>query len=245
MDVLELVNIQMVNNVGVDINMLTDHEHYCNQLQFVSGLGPRKAQTLIQRLKKRSGPIATRIDILSDKLMGEKVFMSAASFIKVRMPMEKRFNLNAAPNYLDQTRIQISDYELMERVAVFCSEYKNQDFENVNVDKRAEAVELLFKDSEKLRDDVTLNEIKEHLHNSALKGSDFEKMQQQNLIVDEMIKEFLNPFKDPREINARSINETQFSEIELLYCLIDETEQTFKKGMIVSATVVRVHSNNI
>ena len=30
LDMLELVNIQVVNNVGVDVNMLTDHEHLCN-----------------------------------------------------------------------------------------------------------------------------------------------------------------------------------------------------------------------
>ena len=47
MDVLEEVNIQFLNNVGIDINLAIDHEHMHNQLQFLSGLGPRKAQRLI------------------------------------------------------------------------------------------------------------------------------------------------------------------------------------------------------
>jgi transcription elongation factor SPT6 len=44
---MEEVNIQTVNNIGIDINLLIDHEHMHNQLQFLSGLGPRKAQRYI------------------------------------------------------------------------------------------------------------------------------------------------------------------------------------------------------
>jgi len=40
---LEDINVQTVNEVGVDINLLVEHEHFHNQLQFLSGLGPRKA----------------------------------------------------------------------------------------------------------------------------------------------------------------------------------------------------------
>ena len=54
------------------------------------------------------------------------------------------------------------------------------------------------------------------------------------------MKEFTNTFKDPREVNARNITETDFNHKELFYCMIDETEQTFKLGIIVSATVIRV-----
>ena len=43
LDSMEEINIRQVNNVGVDINLLVDHEHWHNQLQFLSGLGPRKA----------------------------------------------------------------------------------------------------------------------------------------------------------------------------------------------------------
>jgi len=42
-DILEEINIQTVNLIGIDINLLCVHEHWHNQLQFLSGLGPRKA----------------------------------------------------------------------------------------------------------------------------------------------------------------------------------------------------------
>ena len=46
-DTLEEVNIKTVNNIGIDLNLLVEHDHWHNQLQFLSGLGPRKAQRYI------------------------------------------------------------------------------------------------------------------------------------------------------------------------------------------------------
>lgn len=40
------------------------------------------------------------------------------------------------------------------------------------------------------------------------------------------------------------MNDPKFESKELFYCLIDETERTFKQGMIVSATIVRVYNQN-
>ena len=56
------------------------------------------------------------------------------------------------------------------------------------------------------------------------------------------MEELLHPFIDPREAKeiVRTRFDEKFSNEELFYCLIDETERTFKRGMIVSATVVRV-----
>lgn len=56
----------------------------------------------------------------------------------------------------------------------------------------------------------------------------------------------MHPFMDPREDKTvvRTQTEQKFSINELFYCLIDETERTFKRGTIVSATVVRVFESN-
>jgi hypothetical protein len=44
-------------------------DHCYNQLQFLSGLGPRKAQTLIQKLKKKNNAVATREEIFEEHLL--------------------------------------------------------------------------------------------------------------------------------------------------------------------------------
>ena len=58
------------------------------------------------------------------------------------------------------------------------------------------------------------------------------------------IYDLMHPFTDPREdksvIRTPDDFEQKFPNKELFYCLIDETERSFKEGMIVSATVSRV-----
>lgn len=48
---LEEVAVAVVNEVGVDINLVCQHEHMHCLLQFVSGFGPRKAKKFISRVK--------------------------------------------------------------------------------------------------------------------------------------------------------------------------------------------------
>lgn len=43
MRLLETENVKVLNEIGLDINLVADHEHMHNQIQFLSGLGPRKA----------------------------------------------------------------------------------------------------------------------------------------------------------------------------------------------------------
>ena len=83
---LEEVNIQTVNEVGIDINFLKDHEHYHNQLQFLSGLGPRKALRYIQKLKAMRKPIYNREMIEKESILGKKCYGCSAGFTKVRVP---------------------------------------------------------------------------------------------------------------------------------------------------------------
>jgi hypothetical protein len=63
-----------------------------------------------------------------------------------------------------------------------------------------------------------------------------------SLVFDLIIQDLINPFTDPRESKdvVRTPIDQRFSSKELFYSLIDETERTFKTGMIVSATVSRV-----
>ena len=56
-------------------------------------------------------------------------------------------------------------------------------------------------------------------------------------IVDLIIQELSEPFKDPREYRIPGKN---ISNERLFYMLIDESKRSFKKGMIVTATVNKV-----
>lgn len=83
------MNIQVVNEVGVDINMIVDHEHLYSMLPFISGLGPRKAKDLISKIKSTGRKIHTRAEIFKQNLLGGQcVYVSAIPFIKVRLTEE-------------------------------------------------------------------------------------------------------------------------------------------------------------
>ena len=63
------------------------------------------------------------------------------------------------------------------------------------------------------------------------------------VLVEYIVEEFHHPFKDPR--HYRTPNDTQTKNEDLFYMLIDESERTFKKGMIVTATVSKVFDNMV
>ena len=66
-----------VNEVGVDINKALTHSHTANLLQFVCGLGPRKAQFIIRTLKTNKR-LENRSQLVHICQMGPKVFMNSA-----------------------------------------------------------------------------------------------------------------------------------------------------------------------
>lgn len=55
-EALEKVAIEIVNLVGVDIDQIRNSDHCRNVVQFISGLGPRKAFDLIEKVKEKYPP---------------------------------------------------------------------------------------------------------------------------------------------------------------------------------------------
>lgn len=78
-----------MNAVGVDLNLLVDHDHMHILLSFVSGFGPRKAKNLIQDLKSKGKRIDIRKQLLIHHL-SKAVFASCIAFFKIRIPPEER-----------------------------------------------------------------------------------------------------------------------------------------------------------
>ena len=50
---VERAFVNTVNHIGVDINIAVRDTHYQHLLQYVAGLGPRKAQALVRRIASR------------------------------------------------------------------------------------------------------------------------------------------------------------------------------------------------
>ncbi|KAK9725960.1 hypothetical protein RND81_05G180000 [Saponaria officinalis] len=112
---VEQIMVDITNQVGIDLNLAANHEWLFSPLQFISGLGPRKAASL-QRSLVRAGAIVSRKDLLTSHGLGRKVFISAAGFLRVRRS-GLAISTNQFVDILDDTRIHPESYALAQEMA--------------------------------------------------------------------------------------------------------------------------------
>lgn len=131
-DGLEEINIRVVNEIGIDLNLLYDHDHMHTMLQFVSGLGPRKAKRLISKFKGLGHKLTTRGEIFKTSLLTQEVYFSANGFLKIRIPKEDIMGMSHTYDVLDQTRIHHESYRTTYMIA---KDACLQEGENQEVDR--------------------------------------------------------------------------------------------------------------
>ena len=108
----EKVFVDMVNLVGIDVNKSVTYDHFSPQLQFIGGLGPRKANALIQTLRtmeqRRSAErryslethgqsrimVFSREQFIREGLLSPKVFRNAAASLIIYDPYMHGFILH-------------------------------------------------------------------------------------------------------------------------------------------------------
>ncbi|VDO79503.1 unnamed protein product [Heligmosomoides polygyrus] len=109
--------INRVNEVGVDVNRCLEHPHTANVLQFVCGLGPRKATHLLKMLKQHDHLLESRTKLVTLCRMGPKVFMNCAGFIKIDTTRVAE-KTDAYVEVLDGSRVHPETYEWARKMAV-------------------------------------------------------------------------------------------------------------------------------
>ncbi|XP_071726700.1 transcription elongation factor SPT6 homolog isoform X2 [Rutidosis leptorrhynchoides] len=216
---VEQIMVDATNQVGLDVNLAISHEWLFAPLQFISGLGPRKAASL-QRSLVRAGSIYTRKDLLAHGL-GKKGFVNAVGFLRVR----RSGNAASSSQFidlLDDTRIHPESYTLAQELAKDMCTHDDED--DVNED------EDLF--------EMAIENVRDNPHN--LKRLDVDnyssskKLENKKDTLNHMRLELIQGFQDWRKPYA------QPNADELFYMLSGETEETLSEGKIVQATVRRV-----
>ncbi|KAI9653923.1 MAG: Transcription elongation factor spt6 [Alyxoria varia] len=126
---LDTAIVDIVNLVGVEINEVTKDSSVANLLQYVSGLGPRKAASMIAFLNRRGGQILTRFELIEDpaeqsrtKGLGYKVFENCASFLYIEYDVAEPVS-----NYVDNTRIHPVDYDIAKKMAADALDFDEED----------------------------------------------------------------------------------------------------------------------
>eukprot|EP00644_Phytophthora_capsici_P004349 jgi/Phyca11/533807/estExt2_fgenesh1_pg.C_PHYCAscaffold_170135 len=106
------VFVQVINKYGVDINLLANHKHTSYQLQFICGLGPVKAASVLDKVRAKNY-VERRQELLSKGFVGKIVYRNCAGFIRIR----ERDALREAPlNPLDDTRIHPESYYMAVKI---------------------------------------------------------------------------------------------------------------------------------
>ncbi|XP_048603156.1 transcription elongation factor SPT6 homolog isoform X3 [Brassica napus] len=218
---VEQVMVDITNQVGIDINLAASHEWFCSPLQFISGLGPRKAASL-QRSLVRAGSILVRKDLIMHGL-GKKVFVNAAGFLRIR-----RSGLAASSSQfidlLDDTRIHPESYGLAQELAKDIYDQDVRDDSNDDEDAIEMAIEHVRDRPGSLRKVV----LEEYL---ASKKRENKKETYGNIMRELScgFQDWRMPYKDP-------------TPDEEFYMNSGETEDTIAEGRIVQATVRRLQS---
>ena len=119
MERIEQFLITAVSSVGVSINQVIPHRHMHGLLQFVCGLGPRKAEELLRALAARashgdSSMVESRAALR--KLMTAKVFENCCAFLRIQILTDQGFTTDIAEP-LDSTRIHPSSYDISWKLA--------------------------------------------------------------------------------------------------------------------------------
>ncbi|KAM7257034.1 hypothetical protein ACFE04_012775 [Oxalis oulophora] len=219
-EIVEQVMVDATSQVGLDINSATSHEWLFAPLQFISGLGPRKAASL-QRSLVRAGAVFTRRDFLAHGI-SKKVFLNAAGFLRVR-----RSGLAASSSQyidlLDDTRIHPESYGLAQNLAKAIYD-KDMDGDANDDEDALEEVAI-----EQLRDRPSI--LKTFVLDRYIKENKFENKKE---TFYDIRRELMQGFQDWRKPYKEPSQDEEF------YMISGETEDTLAEGRIVQATVRRV-----
>lgn len=213
---LEFVN--RVNEVGVDVNKAVQQPYTSNLLQFVCGLGPRKAQALIKLLKQTNQRLENRTQLVTNCHMGPKVFINSAGFIKIDTN-SLGDSTEAYVEVLDGSRVHPETYEWARKMAVDALEYEDEDA------NPASALEEILESPERLKD-LDLDAFAEELERQGF-GNKCVTLYDIRAELNCRYKDLRAPYQSP-------------TPEKLFDILTKETQDTFYIGKLIMARVTGI-----
>ncbi|KAJ4395404.1 Transcription elongation factor spt6 [Neurospora sp. IMI 360204] len=223
---LETAMVDMVNLVGVDINVAMQDANTAHLLPYVAGLGPRKAQLLIKGINKNGGVVTSRDELVGDPerhklpVLGPRVWNNCASFLFIEYEPT-----NPESDPLDNTRIHPEDYDLARKVAADALGLDEEDVKAETDENGAGAiVRKLFKDDEQDKvNELILEEYAEQLER--------EYQQRKRATLETIRAELQVPYEELRKkFESLSVD-------QVFTMLTGENRDSLCEGMIVAANV--------
>ncbi|XP_057506714.1 LOW QUALITY PROTEIN: transcription elongation factor SPT6 homolog [Actinidia eriantha] len=217
---IEQVMVDVTNQVGLDVNLAIAHEWLFGPLQFISGLGPRKAASL-QRSLVRAGSIYNRKELVRAHGLERKVFVNAVGFLRIR-----RTGLAASSSQfidlLEDTRIHPESYGLAQALA---KDVYNEDVED-DINDDEDMLEMAIEHVREKADLLKYVNVDEYAKS---KGWENKRETLENIRL-----ELIQGFQDWRRQYVEPTPDEAF------YMISGETQDTLAEGRIVQVTVRRV-----
>ncbi|OBA20167.1 transcription elongation factor Spt6 [Metschnikowia bicuspidata var. bicuspidata NRRL YB-4993] len=225
-DVYETVFVDIVNMVGVEINEALRDTYAAQLLQFVSGLGPRKASGLLRNITAKLGTLVTRSDLIENELSTANIFFNCSSFLNI--PFDEGVTLrDSSIELLDATRIHPEDYSLARKMAADALDLDEEDM--AHIEEQGGIIYQLMQEGVSKVDDLNLTAFGKELE------STFGKKKYATL--QSIKEELVNNYEELR----RSFHVPESSEVFRM--LTGETLESFTRGSITPVTINRVGKN--
>jgi len=231
---LETALVDMVNLVGVDINEAVGDLATANLLNYICGLGPRKAQHLLKAININGGEVESRLELLGDpeqeilQAVGPKVWANCASFVFI--VYDKHENNT---DYLDNTRVHPEDYDIGKKMAADALELDEEDIKAETDENGAGAIvrKLINDDAQDKVNDLILEEYAEQLE---------QKLNQRKRATLETIRaELQSAYEELRRPF------TILATDEIFTMFTGETRDSLPDGAIVAMSIKRIQDDHI
>ncbi|XP_039266664.1 transcription elongation factor SPT6-like isoform X1 [Styela clava] len=206
--------------VGVDVNRAISHPHTANIVQFVCGLGPRKAAHLVKVLKQKNGRLENRSNLVTVCRMGPKIFINCAGFIKIDTS-SLGDSTDVYIEVLDGLRVHPETYEWARKMAVDALEY-DESAEDANP---SSALEEILESPERLKD-LDLDAFADELERQGYGNK--------GITLYDIRNELDCRYKDLRTSYRAPTAEERFS------LITKETLSSFQEGKLVTCRVVGI-----
>ncbi|PNS19134.1 hypothetical protein CAC42_1870 [Sphaceloma murrayae] len=231
---LEMAVIEIVNLVGVEINEAVSDSYTANLLQYVCGLGPRKAAQMLQVINRNGGEVITREELVGDidknkrPAVGPKVYENSASFVFITYD-----DAEPEADFLDNTRVHPEDYDTARKIVADTLDLDEEDIRAEQEENGPNAlVRKLIKDEaqEKLND-LLLDDYAQEIHR---------KFGLKKKATLELIRNDLQqPYEELRQPFYF------LSTDEIFTMLTGETTESLVEGMIVPVSIRRAFNDHL
>ncbi|WFD35619.1 Transcription elongation factor spt6 [Malassezia cuniculi] len=222
---LERAIVLLVNDIGVDLNAAVAQPYAQHMLQYVAGLGPRKALALVRAIAaKLEGHVASREALVRHGLLTFCVWTNCVAFLRIE-PSETETMDEEAHDVLDETRIHPEDYDYPRQMARDALSKHEEDLEGEHPSLACREIMEDAHPEEKLAA-LDLDSYAAMLYS--------QRGLRKRLTLYQCKQELIRPFDDWRPSQRLPGIEEQFT------MFTGESRRTLAEGFVVPVTVLRV-----